>query len=135
LVRRTSFARGLLRKREIPFFPPELAYDVADHFSVLQADGKEKGFQRLGAGHVNRGGGMEFGAVEQAIKSLLVFPAQPLAKLLPPPVFLLQHMAGRPNGSARIFPPMAGSQKTASSRLRREGFFRNHQFDKSLQVY
>ena len=78
---------------------------------------------------------MEFGAVEQAIKSLLVFPAQPLAKLLPPPVFLLQHMAERPNGSAHIFPSMAGSQKTASSRLRREGFFRNHQFDKSLQVY
>ena len=117
MVRRMSFARGLLRKREIPFFPPELAYDVADHFSVLQADGKEKGFQRLGAGHVNRGGGMEFGAVEQAIKSLLVFPAQPLAKLLPPPVFLLQHKAERfgpyfpPDGGlakSRFVPPAAG---------------------------
>jgi len=38
-----------------------------------------------GVGHVNRGGGMEFGAVEQAVKSLLVLLAQPLAKFLPSP--------------------------------------------------
>ena len=67
----------------VPFL--ELTQDIAQHFFVFQAEGKENCFQWPGMGHVKGGREMEFGPVEKAIKGLLIFFAQPLSKLLPLP--------------------------------------------------
>jgi hypothetical protein len=87
---------GLIPLLELPQNIPEL-------FFVFQDDGKENGFQWVGMSHVNRGGGMEFGPVEQAIKGRPVLFAQALAKLLPPPVLLFQNITEGHNRSAHGF--------------------------------
>ena len=57
---------------------------------MFQTDGEEDCFQWPGMRHINPGTGMHFGPVEKAIKRLLVFFAQTLAKPVPPSMFLFQ---------------------------------------------
>jgi hypothetical protein len=48
---------------------------------VFQADREQNGFQWIWVRLVNAGSSMEFGPVEEAVKDLLAFLAQILAKI------------------------------------------------------
>jgi hypothetical protein len=69
---------------------------------VFQADGEENGFQRHWMRHVDCGRCMEFGPVEKAVKSFLVFFAQTFAEFFPPSPLRFQNLTERHNGSAHI---------------------------------